>query len=84
MAFVRALAYGRKTPLSATVEELNGQRETLRVLVCLAGSAQLQHAGINYPVGKGDFVLLSAEVGACSCRPNGVISLLEISLPEAA
>ena len=29
-----------------------------------------------------DVLLLPAVVGACLCRPQGAISLLEISLPE--
>jgi mannose-6-phosphate isomerase len=44
----------------------------------------LEHAGIDYPIGKGDLLLLPAEVGACSCRPHGVTSILEISLPAVA
>jgi mannose-6-phosphate isomerase len=55
-----------------------------RVLVCLAGEGQLEHAGISYSFGKGDLLLLAAEVGACACRPYGVASVLEISLPEVA
>lgn len=55
-----------------------------RALVCLEGNGRLEHAGINYSFGKGDLLLLSAEVGTCSCRPRGVASLLEISLPEVA
>jgi mannose-6-phosphate isomerase len=53
-----------------------------RVLVCLAGGGHLEHAGGNYVFGKGDVLLLPAVVGACSCRPHGVVSLLEVSLPE--
>jgi mannose-6-phosphate isomerase len=52
------------------------------VLVCLAGTGQVEHDGANYAIGKGDVLLLPAEVGACLCRPRGAISLLEISLPE--
>lgn len=61
-----------------------GKAGTLRTLVCLEGDGQLQHAGTTYSFGKGDLLLLSAEVGACSCRPHGVTSVLEISLPEVA
>jgi hypothetical protein len=43
----------------------------------------LEHADINYSFGKGDVLLLSAEVGACTCRP-GVDSLLEISGQKVA
>ena len=56
---------------------------TPRVLVCVAGAGQAEHAGANYALGKGDVLLLPAVVGACLCRPHGgAISLLEISLPE--
>ena len=34
------------------------------------------------PSAQGDVLLLPAVVGACSCRPNGTVTLLEISLPE--
>jgi len=54
-----------------------------RALVCLTGSGDLEHAGTRYSLARGDVVLLPAVVGACSCRPHGVISLLEISLPAA-
>jgi mannose-6-phosphate isomerase len=61
-----------------------GEKDTPRVLVCLAGDAELEHDGTHYSIGKGDLVLLPAKVGACSCRPHGVTSVLEISLPEVA
>ena len=59
-----------------------GAERTARVLVCLAGDGQVEHAGTDYAIGKGDVLLLPAVVGACLCRPRGAISLLEISLPE--
>jgi len=61
-----------------------GAERTARVLVCLAGDGQVEHDGANYAIGKGDVLLLPAVVGACLCRPNGAISLLEISLPEGS
>ena len=61
-----------------------GETEAPRVLVCLAGSGQLEHAGSKYAFRKGDVLLLAAEVGSCSCRPRGVVSVLEVSLPDAA
>jgi len=61
-----------------------GEEDTPRVLVCLAGEAELDHAGTHYSIRKGDLVLLPAEIGACSCRPHGATSVLEISLPEVA
>ncbi len=53
------------------------------VLVCLDGKARLEHAGARYAFGKGDLFLLPAVVGACSCQPHGVVSVLEVSLPGA-
>jgi mannose-6-phosphate isomerase len=59
-----------------------GAAETPRVLVCIAGDGQLEHAGAKFAVRKGDVLLLPAEVGACLCRPRGAMTLLDISLPE--
>lgn len=59
-----------------------GVAETPRILVCLKGEGQVEHEGNSYSIGKGDVMLLPAVVGACFCKPEGAISLLEISLPE--
>ena len=61
---------------------LVGAAATCRVVVGIEGHGELEHAGANYPFATGDVVLLPAGVGACSCRPNGTVTLLEISLPE--
>jgi mannose-6-phosphate isomerase len=61
-----------------------GAAETCRVLVCLEGRADLEFDGVDYPFGEGDVLLLPAAIGACSCRPNGTVTVLEISLPEIA
>ena len=61
---------------------LVGAMKTPRVLVCIAGDGQLQHAGVDYAVNQGDAFLLPASVGACCCRTAGTITLLDISLPE--
>ncbi len=53
-----------------------------RVLVCIAGDGQVEHDGAGYPIGKGDVLLLPAVVGACECRPDAAMIVLEISLPE--
>jgi mannose-6-phosphate isomerase len=54
-----------------------------RVLVCLAGQAHMQYAGTRYTFRKGEVLLLPAVVGARYCQPQGVVSLLELSLPHA-
>jgi mannose-6-phosphate isomerase len=61
-----------------------GATDTPRILVCLSGKAHLEYSGKKYPIGKGETVLLPAVVGACSCRPHGAVTLLEIALPEGA
>jgi mannose-6-phosphate isomerase len=58
-----------------------GAAKTCRVLVCLEGEGELEHAGSNYRFAKGTVLLLPAVVGECPCRPNGTVTLLEISLP---
>ena len=59
-----------------------GAAATPRVLVCIAGKGQFEHAGTDYAVTRGDVFLLPAVVGACSCRTSGTITLLDITLPE--
>ena len=56
----------------------------LRVLVCLAGNLQIKYDGTPYNVRKGDVVMLPACLGACVCEPQQSVTLLEISIPEAA
>jgi mannose-6-phosphate isomerase len=72
------------TRLSGASSFAVGEAGVPRALVCLAGEGHLAHAGTHYDFGKGDVLLLPAVVGACSCRPRGAVSLLEISLPETA
>ncbi len=71
------------TRVETDVPFIVGAHGIPRVLVCLRGQAQVENAEGNYAFAKGDVLLLPAEVGACSCRPRGVINLLEISLPDA-
>jgi mannose-6-phosphate isomerase len=53
-----------------------------RVIVCLAGEAEMRHGGKSYPIEKGGVILLPAVVGTCSCIPKGSVSLLEVGLPR--
>ena len=53
-----------------------------RVLVCIDGTGQLGHDGTDTAVGIGTVLLLPAAMGECVCRPNGVMTLLEIAIPE--
>jgi mannose-6-phosphate isomerase len=59
-----------------------GSVHNCRVLVCLDGEGELEHASNNYIFRKGDVLLLPAIVGECPFRPNGTVTLLEISLPK--
>ncbi len=72
------------TRITAQLPFIVGAAALPRVLVCLAGDGQLEHAGADYAFGKGTVLLLPAVVGECRCRPRGVVSVLEISLPEVA
>jgi len=53
-----------------------------RILVCLAGKGHLNQGGIDCDFAQGDVVFLPAVIGACFCRPDGEVNVLEISLPE--
>jgi mannose-6-phosphate isomerase len=68
--------------LQAEAPFRTGTAGTPDVLVCIDGAGQLEHAGVNYSVGKGDVLLMPAVAGECVCRPCNGITLLEISLPE--
>ena len=52
-----------------------------RVLVCIEGEGQVEHAGASYAIRKGDVMLLPAVVGVCAFRPRGGVNVLEIALP---
>jgi mannose-6-phosphate isomerase len=53
-----------------------------RVLVCTEGAGQVEHGSAAYPVGKGEVWLLPAVLGACTFRPHGTVTVLEIAIPE--
>ena len=61
-----------------------GKAEIPRVLVCLSGDGHLEHDGTKYACAKGNVFLLPAAVGACLCHPGSTMTMLELSLPEAA
>jgi len=67
---------------SSTFTERFAGLENSDVTFRLYDCGELEHAGANYPFATGDVVLLPAVVGACRCRPNGTVTLLEISFPE--
>ncbi|MBW4052558.1 MAG: mannose-6-phosphate isomerase [Proteobacteria bacterium] len=73
--------YFGMTRLSGQLPFVVGTAGVPRALVCLAGEGQVEHAGSLYPFGRGEVLLLPAALGACSCRPSGSVSLLEVSVP---
>ncbi|MGB9233628.1 MAG: type I phosphomannose isomerase catalytic subunit [Terriglobales bacterium] len=59
-----------------------GAADVPHVLVCIEGTGQIEHGGTTYAVAKGDVFLLPAVVGACTFRPHGAVSVLEIAIPD--
>ena len=59
-----------------------GASDMPRVLVSIGGEGDIESSGTNYPMVRGDVVLLPANVGECSYRPRGTVTLLEVALPE--
>jgi mannose-6-phosphate isomerase len=53
-----------------------------RVLVGIAGSGEVLHGGASHPIGFGEVMLLPAMVGECTVRPRGLLSVVEVALPE--
>lgn len=68
----------RTRSMSAFVVGASGR---LRVLVCIDGSGQIHHGGVDYACCKGDVLLLPAEVGECSFEPDGSVTVLEVGVP---
>lgn len=52
-----------------------------RAVVCVGGSGEIEWRGKRNPLATGDTVLLPAEVGECTCRPEREIVVLECGLP---
>lgn len=59
-----------------------GAADEPRVLVCLEGGGNIEYDGADFPMEKGAVVLLPAAVGACRCRPEGSVTLLDIAVPD--
>jgi mannose-6-phosphate isomerase len=70
------------TRISGRVPFIVGCASLPRVLACLAGAGQVEYAGRSYPLDRGQVLLLPAVAGECLCRPQGAMSILEISPPE--
>jgi mannose-6-phosphate isomerase len=59
-----------------------GAEDVPRILVCVDGAGQVHYDGAEYPITKGDVMLIPAVLGVLSCSPKGKINLLEIAIPE--
>ena len=57
-----------------------GANGACRILVGHQGHAILHHSAREYPIVPGDVWLLSAEVGACQCIPQGTATILECGI----
>jgi mannose-6-phosphate isomerase len=68
--------------LSGEAPFVVGAADEPRVLVCLEGVGKLEHEGADFPMEKGDVLLLPAIVGACRFRPGGSATLLDIAVPD--
>jgi len=53
-----------------------------RIVVCVDGAGSVEHNGVDHPMARGAVTLLPAIVGACRFRPDGVVTVLEIAVPE--
>ncbi len=53
-----------------------------RVIVCVEGAGNLEHAGETYAVAKGEVWLLPAIAGVCAFSPTEQITLFEIAIPN--
>src|SRR5262245_48835583 len=54
-----------------------GANDSCRMVVGIEGRGAILHENSEFPIQKGDALLLPAVVGACECRPEGALILLE-------
>lgn len=59
-----------------------GMPDTPWVLVCIEGKGNVVFNGNEYPLHKGDVMLLPATLGPCEYIPEGKVILLEIGIPN--
>jgi mannose-6-phosphate isomerase len=53
-----------------------------RILVCVDGAGSVEYDSADHPMARGAVTLLPAAVGVCRFRPDGVVTVLEIAVPE--
>jgi mannose-6-phosphate isomerase len=59
-----------------------GAADAPRILVCLEGQGGIEYSGETFAMEKGAVMLLPASVGVCRFQPSGVVTMLEIALPD--
>ena len=59
-----------------------GVADEPRVIVCVDGSGELEHADARYAMERGAVFLTPASIGACRLHPKGPITVLDISIPD--
>jgi mannose-6-phosphate isomerase len=68
--------------LQSTAPFAVGTADEPRVLVCLDGIGNIEHNGADFTMEKGTVMLLPAAVGVCRFRPEGLVTLLDIAVPD--
>jgi mannose-6-phosphate isomerase class I len=53
-----------------------------RILVCVGGAGSVEYDSADYPMARGAVTLLPAAIGVCRFRPDGIVTVLEIAVPE--
>jgi mannose-6-phosphate isomerase len=59
-----------------------GQINEPTILVCLAGAGTLVYDSVDYPINRGEVMLLPAAIGEGKLQPNNEINLLQITIPH--
>jgi len=71
----------RLSRLKAKLPFTVGAKAEPRVVVCIAGNGTLEYQLQEFALALGNVMLLPAAIGACLFRPQGEVTLLEISVP---
>jgi mannose-6-phosphate isomerase len=61
-----------------------GAADSPRILVLAEGEGHVEYAGADFEMRRGAVMLLPASLGVCRFRPDAMVTLLDIALPEHA
>lgn len=59
-----------------------GFKDEPAILVCIDGSGKMNYNKDDYPISKGDVMLIPASVGQLNLHPDKKINLLQIAIPK--